>query len=127
MKTGLWISLLLLVVLLAGGAAMEGATSQLSQRYLSAAEELYILIQQQQWQRAGETARAYLESWEHTKGWIQLLIEHEDTDAISVALERILAGVDCRAVTECLLSCADLREAAHHLHHRSAFTLTNIL
>jgi len=127
MKTGLWLSLILLVVLLAGGVMMENATSSLSDRYVSAAEELRILVSQQQWQRAEETASAYLESWEKTKNWVQTLIDHEDTDAISIALERILAGINNRDVSICLVFCTDLQESAHHLHHRSAFTLANVL
>lgn len=127
MKTGLWLSLILLAVLLISGVLMENATSTLSDRYVSAAEELRILVSQQQWQRAEETASAYLEGWETTKNRVQMLIDHEDTDAISVALERILAGISNRDASVCLVFCTDLQESANHLHHRSAFTLANVL
>lgn len=127
MKTSLWLSIALLAVLLLGGVLMEKTTLEVSRQYVSAAEELKSLVTQQQWCRAEETAQAYGERWESTKSWMQMLIDHEDTDAVSIALERILECLRNRDTASCLIFCADLKESAQHVHHRSAFTLANVL
>ncbi|MGN0763287.1 MAG: hypothetical protein ACI4MK_07855, partial [Aristaeellaceae bacterium] len=66
MRTSLTLALILLAVVIAGGAACEGLTAQVSAQYVSAAEELTVLTESENWQRAEETARAYLERWEQT-------------------------------------------------------------
>ncbi|MGN1020934.1 MAG: DUF4363 family protein, partial [Aristaeellaceae bacterium] len=122
MRTSLTVSLILLAVVIAGGAVCEGLTAQVSAQYVSAAEELTALTEAESWQRAGETARAYLERWEKTERWLQILINHDDTDDVTLALQHVLAGIEARDVSACLTACSTLRECAGHIHHRDAFT-----
>ncbi len=127
MKTSLRLSLVLLAVVIVGGVMNIRTTREISDRYVSAAEELRVLTQKEDWSRADEVVQAYLTSWKDTLAWLQMLINHVDGDELSQALERIEAGIQAQEKSTCLEGCAELREAAEHIYHRDAFTLGNIL
>ena len=127
MRTSLWISIVLLGLTLAAGWFEEAETRVLSERYVSAAEELHIMAEKQEWSRARETVTAYLSSWEETIPWLQVLINHEDIDDVTLALECLQAGILAQEQGACYEACAELRENARHIFHRDAFTLGNVL
>ena len=127
MRTSLIISLVLLALTITGGMLEEKETRALSQRYESAAREMRILAEKSQWARASEAASDYLEDWRKTTGWQQMLINHEDIDDVTLALERLQAAIDARDQGSCYEACAELRENARHIYHRDAFTLGNVL
>lgn len=127
MRTGLWISILLLVLTLALGWWEEGENRQLSRRYVSAAEELHTLCSMQDWPRAQEVVSAYMADWQHTLPWLQILINHEDIDDVTLALERVQSGIRAKDQSSCFEACAELKENARHIHHRDAFSLGNVL
>lgn len=127
MRTGLIVSIVLLAAALLGGAAAEQTMYGLSRRYESAAEELTALALAGDWDRAEQTASAYLGAWENTVHWLQMLINHEDADDVTLALIRYLAGTRARDAGLCLTAGAELREHAVHLFHRDALSLGNVL
>lgn len=127
MRTSLWIAIVLLVLTLGSGLYTAHRVETLSERYLSAAEELQVMTAAQQWQRADETIQAYMSSWTKTVPWLQMLINHDDADDVTLALKRLQAGIKAQDVPLCLESCAELRESAEHLYHRDAFTPGNVL
>ncbi len=127
MRTGLWISLLLLVLTIAGGLYSGREVRLVSQRYVSAAEELSILTEKQEWERAAETADAYLKTWRETVPILQTLINHEDTDSVTLSLLQLEAAIRAKDDAGCFTACAELRENALHLYHRDGFTLANVL
>lgn len=127
MRSGLTISLVLLAVVIACGVMNVYMTRDISNQYISAAEELRVMVRAEQWPRAEETVQAYLQTWKDTLSWLQMLINHSDGDEVSRALEHIAAGVEEKDTGTCLEGCAELREAAEHIYHRDAFTLGNIL
>lgn len=127
MRSGLIISLVLLAVVIVCGVMNIHVAKDVSQRYVSAAEELREMALTEEWGRAGETVEAYHTRWKDTLEWLQMLINHGDGDEVSFALECIGAGVEAKDLVTCLQGCAQLREAAEHLYHRDAFTLGNIL
>lgn len=127
MRTRLCISIVLLVLVILGGVGNIFLTKDISNRYVSAAEELSALAQEKNWPRAMDTVKGYLSSWKDTLAWLQMLINHDDGDEVSRALERIEAGIQGQDVLTCLEGCSELREAAEHIYHRDAFTLGNIL
>lgn len=127
MRTSLWVAIGLLVIVIAFGVWSSSTMDSLSKRYISAAEELLILTQDEQWQRAEEVTRSYRESWDEVSAWLQMLIVHEELDAVDIALKRIQAGVLAQDQSLCYEGCAELRENAEHLSHRDAFTLGNVL
>lgn len=85
------------------------------------------MVEQQDWDRAEQTAAAYLASWHDTAAWLQMLINHEDIDAVTLALARLSAGIAARERGDCCQACAELRENAKHIYHRDALTPGNIL
>ena len=123
---GRGMALLLAVVLLAG-TVTSGQMRGVSERYVAAAEELYVLSAQGEWQRAAETAAAYLADWRRLVPLLQMLINHEDIDDVTLALERLQAAIDAKEQGSCYEACAELRENARHIYHRDAFTPGNVL
>lgn len=127
MRTSLWIALLLLAVMIGGGIVSGTVVKTQSDRYISAAMEVDALLESGQWARAQEIASAYLQTWEDTVPWLQMIIDHEDIDAVSLALEHLIASLRQQEKAFSLMICAELREHAHHLYHRDALTLSNVL
>ena len=127
MRTSLVISLVLLMVVIACGMLEEMETERLAGRYVSAAEEMRVMAEQSDWTRARETVTAYMQDWESTAAWLQLLINHEDIDDVTLALVHLEAAVAAEEQAGCFDACAELKENARHIHHRDAFTLGNVL
>lgn len=127
MRTSLMIALLLLVLTIVGGTMAQMQTGALSDRYVSAAEELRILAQKEEWPRAAEIVSAYRDDWRRTTSWLQMLINHEDIDDVTLALARLQAAIDAKEQGSCYEACAELRENARHIYHRDAFTPGNVL
>ncbi|MBQ8556739.1 MAG: DUF4363 family protein [Clostridia bacterium] len=121
------IACVLLIATIATGLMTGSEVKRLSDRYISAAEELQVMAQQEDWTRAAETVEAYLNTWEETVPWLQMLINHEDVDYVTLALMRMRAGVMAQDQGTCYEACSELHEHAEHLYHRDSFTLANIL
>ena len=127
MRTNLVISILLLCITIIGGWLEETETWMLSDRYVSAAEELRVMAEKTDWKRAEQTIDAYLTDWQDTVPWLQILINHEDIDDVTLALERLQAAIAAQEQGSCFEACAELKENARHIYHRDAFTLGNVL
>lgn len=96
MRTSLIISLVLLMLTIGGGMLEENQTEVLCRRYVSASEELRIMAEKSDWSRAKETVTAYISDWEDTASWLQLLINHEDIDDVTLALVRLDAAISAQ-------------------------------
>lgn len=127
MRTGLWVSLVLLGLTIGMGVYTSAEIRSVSERYASAAEELMVLAEKKDWDRAAETAEAYLASWRDTVPVLQTLINHEDTDSVTLSLLQLQAAIRAEDQAGCYIACAELRENAGHLYHRDGFTLANVL
>lgn len=127
MRTSLIISLVLLAVTVAVGFVSAHEASALSQRYISAAEELRILTEKAEWSRAEEVASAYLTSWHEVLSRLQILINHDDIDDVTLSLVKLQAAIRAQDQAACFEACAELKENASHIYHRDAFTLGNVL
>ena len=127
MRSRLFISIALLLLVVAGGMLNARVARGISDRYVSAAEELLVLTESGQCQRAADKAGAYHASWEKTLSWLQILINHEDGDSLSRALLMVESGIRTRDVSLCVQGCGEMKEAAQHLYHRDALTLGNVL
>ncbi|MBE5810793.1 MAG: DUF4363 family protein [Clostridiales bacterium] len=127
MRTSLVISLVLLMLVIGIGVWEEKQTEVLCGRYVSAAKELRIMAEKVDWLRAEETISAYKADWEDTTPWLQVLINHDDIDDVTLALTRLEAAVAAKEQGQCYEICAELEENARHIHHRDNFTLGNVL
>ena len=127
MRTGVVIALALLAVIVAAGIWSGMTVVALSTRYYSAAREVEILVEKEAWGRAAEVTDAYLDTWRDTVPWLQMLINHEDADEVTLALVTLQAGIKAKEQATCYEACSLLRENAQHLYHRDAFTPGNVL
>ncbi len=127
MRTGLMISLVLLVLTVTVGWVEENENRKLSERYVSAAEEVHIMTEKGEWSRARETVDAYLDSWQDTVTWLQMLINHEDIDDVTLSLVRLQAALRAEDEVSSFEACAELKENARHIYHRDDFSLGNVL
>ncbi len=127
MRTSLVISLVLLMLVIGIGVWEEKQTEVLCGRYVSAAKELRIMAEKADWPRAEETVSAYKGDWEDTTPWLQVLINHDDIDDVTLSLTRLEAAIAAKEQGQCYEICAELEENARHIHHRDNFTLGNVL
>ena len=111
MKTGVWISLILLAMTIGLGVWSGEEVRALSEEYAGAEASL---------QKCQSV-------WKQKVPWLQTLINHDDVDAVTTALKKIEAGISSRELSLCLEACAELGEHAEHLYHRDALTLGNVL
>lgn len=127
MRTSLMISLVLLMLTIGCGWWEEVQTEILCDRYVSAAKELRIMAEKAEWERAEDIIAAYKADWESDTPWLQMLINHDDIDDVTLALTRLEAAIAAREQGQCYELCAELEENARHIHHRDNFTLGNVL
>ena len=127
MRTSLCIALALLLITVGGGVVTAQKIRSVSDRYVSASQELLSMTEHGEWQRAAETAEAYLDTWRDLMPRLQTIINHEDTDDVTLSLVQLTAAIRARDASACCIACAELRENAQHLYHRDAFTLANVL
>lgn len=127
MRTSLVVTIVLLVIVIAGGILNAQVTRDISNRYVSAAEELLALTEAGQWERAAQLASDYRSTWEETLQWLEILVNHDDADDVTLALMQIEAGIRTCDLPTCVLGCGNLKENAMHIYHRDAFTIGNIL
>lgn len=127
MRTGMIIAIVLLVVVLVGSVLTANLTYQVSQRYVAASRELLTMVESDQWERAAATLVAYQETWQETLSWLELLVHHDDTDDVTLAMARLEAGIRTKDLPLCVSSCNELQEDARHIYHRDAFALNNVL
>lgn len=127
MKTGIWISMALLVLTIALGVWSGAEMRALSEEYAENAEELRLLAESENWEGAQQRLQKCQTAWQQKVPWLQTLINHDDVDAVTMALKKIEAGLLSRERSLCLEACAELGENAAHLYHRDALTLGNVL
>lgn len=127
MRTSLCIALAVLLVTVGCGLFTGHEIRQISHRYVSASQEVLSMTEHREWQRAADTVGAYLEDWRALLPRLQMIINHEDTDSVSLSLVQLEAAIRVQDASACCIACAELRENAEHLYHRDAFTLANVL
>lgn len=127
MRTSAILALVLAALVLVGGVLSLRVMAGISGEYAATARELTALAREKDWQRAAEVVQARYRSWKKTVDWLQMLVDHADTDAVTLGLRTIAAGIEAQDLSACLAACAELEEAAEHIYHRDAFTLGNIL
>ena len=127
MRSSMVIALVLLAIVLAGGTFMALRAAEVSEMFTDAAQDLRSFVLAGQWEEAVRRLTAYRLAWEELLPGLQMQIDHEATDDVTLALEHIAAGLESQNLPLALLGCRNLRESASHLHHRDAFTWANIL
>ena len=70
---------------------------------------------------------ALQQEWEDTLPGLQMQLNHEDTDELTLAMRTLEAGIRTQSAPLCALGCTQMEESAQHLSHRDAFNWANIL
>jgi len=127
MRTGLAISLVILVLVTAGGVMEQRMMGATAARYVSAAEELRVLIEDGHWQRAAETAEAYRARWDEEFERLAMVMDHAQGKRVKEAMGYMMVGIECRSGELCRIGLMQLREAAEDLYERDALTWGNVM
>lgn len=127
MKATLWTIILLAAIIAALGIASVSISSKISQDYSREAMSIEEDIRKEDWAQAKQGLSSMLEKWEDTCTWLQFWVNHEDTDNVTLALERALAAVEVKDLSTYFQAEAELKEFLRHIYHRDALTIGNIL
>lgn len=101
MKTGVWISLILLAMTIGLGMWSGEEVRALSEEYVASAEELRTLAEAENWAGAEAALQKCQSVWKQKVPWLQTLINHDDVDAVTTALKKSKQGfrrANCRCV-----------------------------
>ncbi len=127
MKRSLIVAVVILILVAAVGGGCEYYTHRLVHACQATLTRAAGDVAVGRWQDALEGAEQLSLRWEGACAWIQLWVNHADTDAVSHALRGLLASLNQRDRLSSMLYYGECVENFAHLHHRDAFTLKNIL
>ena len=105
MRSSMVIALVLLAIVLAGGTFMALRAAEVSEMFTDAAQDLCGLVLAEQWEEAVRRLTAYRLAWEELLPGLQMQIDHEATDDVTLALEHIAAGLESQNLPLALLGC----------------------
>jgi Na+(H+)/acetate symporter ActP len=127
MKATTWTVVILLVFIVAVGIASTVISSKVSRDFtqdLTMAEES---IRKENWEEAKKAVEAMRNEWEKTCQWLQLWVNHDDTDDVSLSIEQLAAAIEVKDVHMSLIISAELGESLRHIYHRDALRFSNIM
>lgn len=127
MKRSLILTLLIAFLVLGLGVFCEVSNIRISQSYQERLITVGEAIAADDWQRAEQAAERIAVQWESAVSWVQLWVDHGDTDQVSESLRGLLTAIMMADKMNALLYYGDCLENFEHLHHQDAFTLKNIL
>ena len=127
MKRSLIVAVVILILVAAMGGGCEYYTHRLVRSCQAALTDIAGSMAKEQWQAAVDGVERLSLRWERVCSWVQLWVNHADTDAVSHALRGLLASLNQRDRLSSMLYYGECVENFAHLHHRDAFTLKNIL
>lgn len=127
MKATLWTLavITLLLALLTGSGTFT--TRSASDLFWQAAVQMENSVLQREWEKAAGQRDSFENRWEEARNVLQLLIHHQDTDDVNLALGRLRAGIILQDAALSLEALAELKESCLHLYHRDALRLTNLI
>lgn len=127
MRTGAIISLTLLLIIAIGGYAAQESIEYITMIYESAAEELHVMTGAGMWQRAEETLRSYQAQWQRTQRGLKLFVKHAVVQEITMAMDRLMVGIQQQDTALCAMSCVELKQQAQLLQVQETLSWTNLL
>ena len=114
MRTNWVITLALLAAVLAGSLWLSQRAEDVSQRFTGAAAEMRQLTEAQNWEAAAHRLTALQQEWEDTLPGLQMQLNHEDTDELTLAMRTLEAGIRTQSAPLCALGCTQMEESAQH-------------
>lgn len=127
MRATLWMICAMAVVM----ACLAGASDQLcrnsAQTFSREGEYLRDLLEKKDWQNLRQAVEQVTQRWNEREAALQLLIRHQETDDVSEALNKLLAGADAQNDPLCRWALAEFNASCRRLYDRDALTLTNLI
>ena len=114
------VSIAILVFIALVGGACEGYNAGIARRYGDGLRLLGAALGERRWREARLDA-------ERIAAWIQLWVNHAETDAVTHALRALQSSIGEEDHLSAMLYYDECVENFAHLRHRDAFTLKNIL
>lgn len=127
MRRSLILLLVVTVLVLGLGVLCEWGNQRVSQKYQDAMLQVGVALGDGRWEQAETMTMAISSAWARESGWVQLWVNHADTDNVTQALRGLMSAISLQDEMNALLYYSDCLENFGHLHHRDAFTLKNIL
>ena len=127
MKRSLIVAVAILLLVAAVGGGCEMYTHRLVRACQAELTRAAGEMANARWQAAAARVEQLALRWEGACAWVQLWVNHADTDAVTHALRGLEISAQNEDFLSAMLFYGDCVENFDHLHHRDAFTLKNIL
>ncbi len=127
MKGTLVTVIILLVLIIAIGIATATISANVSKQYTAELEEAEVSIRADDWEAARNAIEEMAGRWEETCEWLQLWVNHRDTDEVNLGLDRLSAALEAEDKSLSLWAAAELNESLRHIEHRDSLRIGNIL
>ncbi|MBQ8535875.1 MAG: DUF4363 family protein [Clostridia bacterium] len=127
MKATIWTLVVILVLLSLIGWGGAWLTRNASKSFYQEAEMLEEQLLKGDWAGLKQRMEALEPRWLAARNWLQLWINHKDTDDVTLSLGRLRAGMLLQDASLTMDAIAELKEACLHLYHRDALRLTNLI
>jgi hypothetical protein len=127
MRLRLLLCILLPLFILSLGAGVLGYTRSVSLALQQPLAQAEALVVRGQYAEASALVKTLDALWEEKGGFLQLFVDHNAIDDVSLELIALRAGIDSHSAPAALLALGRLREHAQHLLHRDLPVPANIL
>lgn len=127
MKLKRWVIAVSLVFSLTVGLVSLWYTQWCSNELLGLMEQTRQALLRQEWDEAEEELRAMEQDWSSRKAMLQILIAHQDIDAVERALGKLSVGIQNRNLYEALYNAKDAEWAIEHLPSRETPSLQHVI
>ncbi|CAA7602906.1 Protein of unknown function DUF4363 [Acididesulfobacillus acetoxydans] len=84
-------------------------------------------VQDGKWQEAGNELKTAQTSWEKTKYWWTILLNHQEIDNIDISMSRVQKYIETKGAVLSLGELSTLRMLVDHVSDNEAFNVRNIL
>jgi len=90
-------------------------------------DQVETMIQRGQWESSQSKLAQMQTSWDSTKYWWTILLDHQEIDNIDVSISRLQRYIDTQGLSLSLAEVSTLKMLVDHVADTQAFTLRNIL
>ncbi len=98
-----------------------------SQSMVGQLEQVETMIQNAKWDGAKVQLEQTKVSWDQTKYWWTILLDHQELDNIDLSMSRLQRYVDTQGLSLSLGELSALKMLVDHISDKEAFNLRNIL
>ncbi len=98
-----------------------------SQSMVGQLEQVETMIQNAKWDGAKVQLEQTKISWDQTKYWWTILLDHQELDNIDIGMSRLQRYVDTQGLSLALGELSALKMLVDHISDKEAFNLRNIL